>query len=138
MTASVRRIPTYRPSFGGSHRQERNPVFWQEITHQTRAAPRRTRIGQVAAYLALGAIIFGIPLLLLDPTLAWRSARDFAMVSVWVTHAIVAARCIIAGSNTLSREHVNQSWDSLILTGIPARLILLGKFYAGLRRAALG
>lgn len=136
MTASIRRIPTYRPILTAPERKERNPIFWQEITHQTRAAPRRTRIGQLAAYLALIAIIFGIPLLLLDPILAARSAREFAMVSVWVIHAIVAARCIIAGSNTLSREHVNQSWDSLVLTGISARSILLGKFFAGLRRAA--
>lgn len=113
-----------------------NPVFWQEITHQRRAAPRRTLIGKIVPPLFLLAILIGVPLSLSDPVIAFRHSRDLALVSIWIVHALVAVRCIIAGANTVSREHVAQTWDSLVLTGLSARQILLGKWFAALRRAA--
>ncbi len=116
--------------------RKHNPVFWQEITHQRRSAPRSTRIGKVLAPLVLLAILIGVPLSLSDPQIAFRHSREFALVSIWVIHAIVAVRCIIAGANTVSREHVSQTWDSLVLTGMSARQILFGKWFAALRRAA--
>lgn len=116
--------------------RRRNPVFWQEITHQQRSAPRRTWIGKIVPPLLLLAILIGVPLSLSDPIIAFRHSRDFALVAIWVTHAIVAVRCIIAGANTVSREHVAQTWESLVLTGMSARQILLGKWFAALRRAA--
>ena len=115
---------------------KRNPVFWQEITHQRRAAPRSTWLGKIVPPLVLLAILVGVPLSLSDPIIAFRHSREFALVSIWLIHAIVAVRCIIAGANTVSREHVSQTWDSLVLTGISARRILLGKWLAALQRAA--
>ncbi|RMF50659.1 MAG: hypothetical protein D6749_09975 [Chloroflexota bacterium] len=117
-----------------SHR--RNPIFWQEITHQRRAAPRSTWIGKVVPPVLLLAILIGVPLSLSNPIIAFRHSREFALVAIWATHAIVAVRCIIAGANTVSREHVSQTWDALVLTGLSARQILLGKWFAALRRVA--
>jgi hypothetical protein len=133
-TATVRNGMRKTPMVALFHK--RNPVFWQEITHQRRAAPRRTWIGKVVPPLVLLAILIGVPLSLSDPIIAFRHSREFALVSIWLIHAIVAVRCIIAGANTVSREHVSQTWDSLVLTGISARQILLGKWLAALQRAA--
>lgn len=116
--------------------RRQNPVFWQEITHQRRAAPRRTWLGKTVPLLVLLIILVGVPLSLSNPIIAFRHSRDFALVSIWVIHAVVAVRCIIAGANTVSREHVAQTWESLVLTGMSARQILLGKWFAALRRAA--
>ncbi|MFQ3534701.1 MAG: hypothetical protein SNJ58_02390 [Aggregatilineales bacterium] len=116
--------------------RRQNPIFWQELTHQQRAAPPSTWLGKIVPPLILLAILIGVPLTLSDPVIAFRHSRDFALVSIWVVHAVVAVRCIIAGANTVSREHVAQTWDSLVLTGMSARQILLGKWLAALRRAA--
>jgi hypothetical protein len=43
-------------------------------------------------------------------------------------------RAITAGGNTISREHIGLTWDALVLTGVSARQILLGKWSASLHR----
>jgi hypothetical protein len=64
------------------------------------------------------------------------NTRETAMFIVWVIHASAALFSINAGANVISREHVSVTWDALVLTGISARQILIGKWRAALRRAA--
>jgi hypothetical protein len=112
--------------------QTDNPVLWQEVTHQERSAPRWMRWNQVLALIALGIIAFAV----------WTTyeqtngypAMQIALYATWIVHATVAVRAIIAGANAISREHVGLTWDALMLTGLSARLIFLGKWRAALHR----
>lgn len=63
-------------------------------------------------------------------------AREMAVFFVWIIHVAVIIRSITAGMNSIGREHVGLTWDSLVMTGISARQILLGKWRAALRRVA--
>jgi hypothetical protein len=122
-----------------SAQRKLNPVFWQEWTHQTRSGLRATIIGQVAGPLLIVGLIALCASSVINPDLSsfsTRNSRDWLMLTVWVVHAIVAARCILAGANAISREHVGQTWDALVLTGLSARQIMLGKWAAAMRRAA--
>lgn len=113
-----------------------NPILWQESTHQQRSAPRMVRYGRLLYPLALLAIIVGIPLLLIDFQTALDHTVFIALFAMWVVNTAVAARAIIAGANAISREHVGLTWDSLVLTGMSARQILMGKWRAALNRVA--
>jgi len=62
--------------------------------------------------------------------------RDLALYTIWIVHALAAARCIAAGANAISREHVGLTWDALVMTGVSARLILRGKWLGVMRHAA--
>ncbi len=64
------------------------------------------------------------------------AAREFVVATVWFAQGLVVVRCIAAGANVISREHMSQTWDTLVLTGISARQILLGKWFAVLRQVA--
>jgi hypothetical protein len=62
--------------------------------------------------------------------------RETALLVIWVIHACAAIFSIVAGANVISREHVGATWDTLVLTGVSARQILIGKYKAALRRSA--
>ncbi len=109
-----------------------NPIRWQEITHQQRTAPRWTRNGHILLILLVAAIVIGVPLTLIDRIDG--STRELALYLIWIVHAVTAVRCITAGANAISREHVGQTWDALVLTGVSARQILFGKWRAALYR----
>jgi hypothetical protein len=55
------------------------------------------------------------------------------VLTVWIVHGFTALRALMAGVNVVSREHIGQTWDSLVLTGVGVNKILLGKFGAALR-----
>jgi hypothetical protein len=108
-----------------------NPILWQEFTHQERGGPRWMRWGQVLGILLI-AMAMGYTLLSLAQIDA--PTRELALFIIWIVHSATAVRAIVAGANTVSREHVGQTWDALVLTGVSARRILLGKWRAALWR----
>jgi hypothetical protein len=83
--------------------------------------------------LLVGLVLAGIALTLRDIA---SPTRELALITIWIVHALTAARCVAAGANAISREHVGQTWDTLILTGVSARHILLGKWEGVLRLSA--
>ena len=110
--------------------QTDNPILWQESTHQERTAPTWNRRGHIVAIL-LGAVTIAAVIWV------WYSSNGYpamqlALYVVWLAQAAVAWRAIIAGANAVSREHVGQTWDALVLTGVSDRRILLGKWRAAL------
>ncbi|MEP7289118.1 MAG: hypothetical protein ABI947_25475 [Chloroflexota bacterium] len=110
-----------------------NPIIWQEFNHQQRSMPHFMRRGWWFGLLILiGLIAFvAASLTRLD-----NPSRELALYVIWIVHAATAVRAIVAGTNAISREHVGQTWDALVLTGVSARQILLGKWRAALRRVA--
>jgi len=112
--------------------QTDNPVLWQEITHQERSAPRWMRWNQALAVIALGLIAV-VVWTTFEQTNGYP-AMQIALYATWIVHAAVALRAIVAGANAISREHVGLTWDALMLTGLSARLIFLGKWRAALYR----
>lgn len=110
-----------------------NPIAWQETTHQTRSAPRILR-----HWARVGPLVLVLMLVLVVITLQdiEFSTREFAIFCIWFVQIATALRALIAGANAISREHVNLTWDTLVLTGVSARQILLGKWFAAMRRVA--
>jgi hypothetical protein len=108
----------------------KNPILWQELTHQERTSPRWMRLGKYFSIAAVIAIVAFI--------LATLTAPDgypttlIALYSIWIIHAATAVRAIAAGANAISREHVGLTWDALALTGVSARRIFFGKWRAAL------
>jgi hypothetical protein len=111
-----------------------NPIIWQEYTHQRRSSPPAfRRWGALFGPLLLISSIALVCLTLTD----WQfPTRDLAIFAIWIAHMATAIRAIAAGGNAISREHVGQTWDALVLTGVSARKILFGKWTAALRRVA--
>jgi ABC-type transport system involved in multi-copper enzyme maturation permease subunit len=114
----------------------RNPIFWQEFVHQTRNAPYPVRrenliIANVAAFfvLAMIAVYKGQP--------SARDVTQFALFAIWGLNMIVSIRAVIAGANAVSREHVNATWDTLIMTGVSAGNIAFGKWWAAMQRVGM-
>lgn len=110
---------------------EKNPIFWQERTHQMRSGPRIMRRFALIGPVAIALVILGITLTLFQ---IYNPTREFALYATWLVQAIVMVRAIIAGANVISREHVGQTWDALVLTGVSTRQILLGKWNAAMGR----
>jgi hypothetical protein len=57
----------------------------------------------------------------------------FSLLGAWIIHAVVVVRATIAGVTVISREHVGQTWDAMVLTGVSVRRIMFGKLRAALR-----
>ncbi|MFN8419200.1 MAG: hypothetical protein U0528_08165 [Anaerolineae bacterium] len=116
-----------------------NPVFWQEANYFRRTANlwKRWEL-PCAAVLAAGTVLFTLYLMNSGITASsYRGSRGsvtlFTLLGVWIVHAVVAVRSIIAGVTVISREHVGQTWETLVLTGISRQQILAGKLFAALR-----
>jgi hypothetical protein len=107
-----------------------NPILWQERVHQEARAPRWSRYGLIAGLL-VGALLVALTVWLLI-TGDGYTAMQLALFVVWGVQAVTMMRAIIAGANVISREHVGQTWDALVLTGVSARQIVLGKWRAAL------
>lgn len=110
-----------------------NPIEWQETRHQEFSIPRLARRYGFVMPLLLGLVIGLIGLTLRDVS---APTRELAIYVIWIVHAITAARAISAGANAISREHVGKTWDALVLTGVSARQLLLGKWLGVLHRVA--
>jgi hypothetical protein len=109
----------------------RNPILWQEALFQNANTMRWRRwMVWMGGVVLLGVIALAAYSL----TSLNGSSRDIAIFTIWITHALVVVRAIAAGANTISREHTALTWDTLVLTGVSARQILVGKFRAVLDR----
>lgn len=110
-----------------------NPIEWQETRHQERHIPQVMRRYWLLVPLVLALAVAQVAVTLLDVT---RPTRELGILTIWMVHATVGARAIAAGANAISREHVGQTWDILVLTGVSARSILWGKWRGVLHRLA--
>jgi ABC-type transport system involved in multi-copper enzyme maturation permease subunit len=110
-----------------------NPIEWQEVRFQHKAVSGFMQRYWLIAPAALGMAIGLIVLSLRNVT---SPTRDVAIYLIWVVHALVAARTIAAAGNAISREHDGKTWDILVMTGIEARQILIGKWLGVLRQVA--
>ncbi len=111
----------------------RNPIEWQEIRFQRKNVSAFMQRFWLIAPLALVAAFGTIALSLRDMS---SPTRDLAIYLIWVVHALVVARTIAAAANAVSREHDGKTWDILVMTGIHARQILIGKWLGVLRQVA--
>ncbi len=110
-----------------------NPIERQEMKHQQRSAPALVNGGWLLGLLALSGAAGVIMLTLRDVT---SPTRELGILLVWILHALTGARAIAAGANAISREHTGQTWIPLVLTGVSARKILLGKWMAAMSQVA--
>jgi hypothetical protein len=110
-----------------------NPIIAQEVNYQRRSDSRPFR-----AFMDISPLILIVAILLILASLQRIDypTREFALYTIWIIHALTAVRAVSAGVNAISREHVGQTWDALVLTGISARKIFFGKWRAALRRSA--
>ncbi|MBL8160799.1 MAG: ABC transporter permease subunit, partial [Anaerolineae bacterium] len=110
-----------------------NPIEWLESRYQHRSTPAFARRWWPLLPLGAGWAVAVIALTLQDVR---ASTREYAILLIWIVHALAASRAIVAGANAVSREHVSQTWDTLVLTGVSVRRILMGKWLAVLRQIA--
>src|SRR4051812_19641861 len=106
-----------------------NPIFQSESTHYTRSMSRwtvRERRVLIGLLVIMGLLMF---------TPERRLGIPVSLFVLWGFHACVALRFIVTGINTISREHTQQTWEALVLTGMSARQIFFGKWLAILKRA---
>jgi hypothetical protein len=108
-----------------------NPVLWKEHIHLFRHAPRWSQLSRIASFMLIGALM--VFMVFLWNNSNGGSAMQTGLFVVWILQAAVAVQALAAGANTISREHVGQTWDALVLTGVSARQILIGKYVAALR-----
>jgi hypothetical protein len=116
-----------------------NPILYKEHTYLQRIG-RRWRHWEFLIGIALTALALTFILSLLNSNVGYnlnRNSRNtsvfFILLAVWTVHTTVIIRAILAGVSVISREHVGQTWDSLVLTGVSVRQILFGKLRAALR-----
>jgi ABC-type transport system involved in multi-copper enzyme maturation permease subunit len=110
-----------------------NPVERIETKYQQRHIPAVVRRWWLVAPVILGAVIIGILLTLREID---NPTRDLAIYAIWLVQIITAARALAAGASAISREHHERTWDTLVMTGISARQILLGKLLGVMYRVA--
>lgn len=110
-----------------------NPIEWQEFCFQRKNISAFMQRFWLIAPLALVAAFGTIVLSLRDMS---SPTRDLAIYLIWVVHALVVSRTIAAAANAVSREHDGKTWDILVMTGIHARQILIGKWLGVLRQVA--
>jgi hypothetical protein len=111
--------------------QRDNPIIWQELSHQQRNAPRFLQ-----RWWILGPLLIFLMVVMVGSTLTQIDypTRELGIYMIWVVQIATISRALVAGANTISREHVGLTWDALVLTGVSAQQILFGKWRAALRR----
>ncbi len=108
-----------------------NPIEWQETRQQSGTGRRR-----VIVAFGLGLLVLVIGAIVLTLGNLSTPTQQLAVYVIWIVHAVTASLAISAGANAVSREHVGKTWDSLVLTGVSARQILMGKWLGVLNRVA--
>ena len=116
-----------------SNRNISNPIEWQETQYQRRMIPTVTRR---YGYMLSAMLVFVVALVILTLLDVSAQTRNVAIYVIWIVHVMTAARAISVGANAISREHVGKTWDALVLTGVNARQILIGKWLGVLHRIA--
>jgi ABC-type Na+ efflux pump permease subunit len=136
---------TVQPSVTGRGWIDRNPIARAELDHidrYVRAHPRRRWImlGLVALGGAATAVSIGLTLIdsgfgmLVDELRAFYPVIALAFVTLFV-HFMLLYRLVNVAGESVVREKRSKTWESLILTGIPARRFVFGKWLAVLRAA---
>jgi ABC-type Na+ efflux pump permease subunit len=128
-----------------------NPVMRAELAHQQRAMLRRSgralRVLFLLALVVSAALVFGAPLLpqvahLLNESIFYVEEAHRGLLStltallaalVFVQHLLWVSQAAQQASATIAREKQARTWESLLLTGIDARQIIVGKWWATLR-----
>lgn len=110
-----------------------NPLEWQEKISLQRGS---TPLSSASQRLALLGLAFAIGFIVWTLGDIRGPTRELGMMLVWLFHGLAAARAIAAATNAISREHINHTWTPLILTGVSARRILLGKWLAVMHHVA--
>ncbi len=111
------------------------PLVRREIRWQERTTSRWLR--QEDRLALIPALAFFIPVLL---SFQYGIVADYyltimaAEFAVWTFHAVAVSRMVLAGSGLIAREYVWQNWESLVLTGVSARQIVLSKWWAALHQ----
>lgn len=124
----------------------RNPIMQAELRFQRRAARGRrwwrwlarsvTLLAVMLALILYGGELAGA-LLQRDPTpIGERFGVGVALLMVFTLalHFALMFRALALGANSIARERQGQTWDMLVLTGIDARQIVLGKWWATVRQ----
>src|SRR5215470_18831977 len=107
----------------------KDPLFQRELLYQQRMAARWLRRDNLAA-VAIALLL----VILVAYTVPYSAALNrysmyyytimVAEFTVWIFHALVVIRMVLISSSMITREHVGQNWDLLVLTGISARRII--------------
>lgn len=116
-----------------SNRVISNPIEWQETQYQRRIMPTLARR---YGYMVPAMLVFVVALVVLTLLDISAQTRNVAIYVIWIVHVTTAARAISVGANAVSREHVGKTWDALVLTGVNAQQILMGKWLGVLHRVA--
>jgi hypothetical protein len=136
----VAAIQITRPSF------TRSPIMRAELAYQRRGVRQRAWrrwLGRAVVLLAvtLALILYGGEiagsLLGRDPTpVSETLGAGVALLLAYTTglHFILMFRALAQGANSIAREKMGKTWDMLVLTGIDARQIVWGKWWATVRR----
>ncbi|MCC7450956.1 MAG: hypothetical protein IT324_26305 [Anaerolineae bacterium] len=105
-----------------------NPIFHREVMYQQRGVLRRFRHERLLNVLVLT--------LVLVVALMSQRGRFFPpeFWLIWGIRGLTAFRAIMAGADVISREYAEQTWEPLLLTGVSAPQIFLGKWQAVLSR----
>jgi len=128
-----------------------NPIARAERMYQIRFAPRRRRWLRVLVWVVLAAA-FTLAFILAGGELAGavfyrdpdRISRVFGPLNTLplavavLFHFALMFRTLALSANSITREQQANNWDMLVLTGIDARRIVWGKWWATVRRMWFG
>lgn len=113
-----------------------NPVFRRELLSLTRSTTahrwRSVGVGLMLLGALLGLFILALQMFPANDQLIWMFFPAWAL---WVIHGATVLHVIIVSSTMINIEYSTQTWETLILTGISARRILLGKLLATLHQS---
>ncbi|MBI1258277.1 MAG: hypothetical protein GC204_12460 [Chloroflexi bacterium] len=128
-----------------------NPVAEAELTHQQRSgSPSRWRRWPALFALGLSIALISNLCLLLVPQIAallqvsafdlrdllvgWFGTITILMGAlIMIHHLSFSTAALQLASTSIAREKQGRTWESLLLTGVDARRIILGKWSATLR-----
>jgi hypothetical protein len=124
-----------------------NPISRAELAHQIQSAPRSrrwrrafVRVLMILAFtLALilaggeiaGALLYRDP----DPISKFFGVANLLPLTAAISlHFILMLQTLSLSANSVAREKQSNNWDMLVLTGVDARQIVRGKWWATVQR----
>jgi hypothetical protein len=127
----------------------RNPIAQREIRYHLRTGVQKIgRIRRAIRWLIYGTALltavfffwmqFAASILRRDTSFIFESNEIVVLMIYLVIFTIsqaiiVALRTISTGANSIAREKQSGTWEMLLLTGIDARRIVLGKWWGAIR-----
>jgi hypothetical protein len=133
------------------------PIAQAEFNHQNRAAPRRKRRWMNWLDRGFKVLVYGTAFVLLayqifvllalasgrggsiraDDLPDWfRALTAVSVIAAVIIHFRRMLQTLALSANSIARERNANNWDMLVLTGIDARKIVLGKWWATVRHMA--